>query len=231
MQLKPVLLLADSQLLFRRKGDVNFLQLFLSDLKKGKAAYIGAANNDRPEFYQIFTSALSGFEALECRHVKQEFTEEDQRFLNEANLILLAGGDLHRGWQIMKETGMSQFIINRYYKGAYLIGVSAGAVHCGLAALNEQGDLLELLKCLPFVVDVHQDQENWERLKKTIETFNNPYVFGLGIPLGCGVIYHPDHSLELLNKPAFLFEMKEGNIQGQMLLPEKLKTEKQAGEP
>jgi len=231
LQPKPVLLLADSQLLFWKKDNLNFLQHFLADLKKGKAAYIGAANNDRPEFYQIFTSAFSIFEGLECRHVKKEFTAEDQRFLNEANLILLAGGDVYRGWQIMKETGMGQAIVSRYYQGAYLIGVSAGAVHCGLASLTEQGDLLELLKCLPFMVDVHQEQESWERLKKTIEIFRNPYVFALGIPLGCGVIYRPDYSLEVLNRPAFLFEMKEETIQGQMLLPEKLNTEKQTEEP
>lgn len=231
MQQKPILLLADSQLLFWQEEGTHFLQFFLSDLTQGKAAYIGAANNDKPEFYQIFTSALSGFEHLECRHIKSDFSREDQHFLNEADLILLAGGDVHHGWQIMQETGMNQVIVNRYYQGAYLIGVSAGAIHCGLATLNGQGELVELLKCLPFVVDVHQDQENWTRLKTTIKAFNNPYIFGIGIPFGAGVVYHPDHSLEVLKKPAFLFEMKEGNIKSQMLLPKKLKTEKQADKP
>ncbi len=227
MQTKPVLLLADSQLLFWKKDGNRFLQFFLSDLKQGKAAYIGAANNDRPEFYQLFTSALSDFKGLKCRHIKQDFSVDDQQFLEEADLILLAGGDVVRGWQVLEKTGMSKVIVDRYYQGAYLMGVSAGAIHCGLATLDEHGEQLDLLKCLPFVVDVHQEKENWHRLKAIIKRLNNPYVFGVGIPFGCGVIYHPDHSLEVVNKPALLFESKGGQIKKQMLLPADLKTENQ----
>ncbi len=218
MNQKPTLLLADSQLLFWQKNNTSFLQQFFPAGFSGKAAYIGVANNDRPEFYQIFTAAMKIFPELECRQITRNFSSQEQQFLAEADLILLAGGDVLLGWQIMEQSGMAKMIVERYYKGAYLVGVSAGAIHLGLAFLNDRNALQNLSKCLPFVIDVHQEETNWQRLKQSLELLNNPYVLGIGIPLGAGVIYHSDHALEAVHKPAWLFRLKEGALERQLLL-------------
>ncbi len=225
MQTKPVLLLADSQLLFSQRAEVFTLRNYLRGLKAAKAAYIGAANDDRPEYYQLFTAALAPWPKMECRHIKKSFTAEDQKFLNEAQVILLAGGDVLLGWQTLAQTGMAEVIIKRYYDGAYIIGVSAGAIHLGIAFADEQNQLHFLTRCLPLVIDVHQQNENWARLIQTLRLLNNPYVNGVGIPLGAGLIYHTDHSLEALGKAVWLFSYQQETIKRQLILPASLKTE------
>jgi hypothetical protein len=56
-QLKPLYLLADSQLLFWKRRDRLLLEAGLDAVARDaplSAAYIGASNGDRPEFYGIF---------------------------------------------------------------------------------------------------------------------------------------------------------------------------------
>ena len=57
---KPLFLLADSQLLFWRRGGAPFLNSVrdVIDVSSPKAAYIGASNADDPEYYSIFVAAM-----------------------------------------------------------------------------------------------------------------------------------------------------------------------------
>ena len=60
-QLQPLYLLADSQLLFWKRQDRLLLEAALDALARDtplSAAYIGASNGDRPEFYGIFKAAV-----------------------------------------------------------------------------------------------------------------------------------------------------------------------------
>ncbi|MGC1808007.1 MAG: peptidase, partial [Mycobacterium sp.] len=60
-QLQPLYLLADSQLLFWKRQDRLLLEAALDGLALDtplNAAYIGASNGDRPEFYGIFEAAV-----------------------------------------------------------------------------------------------------------------------------------------------------------------------------
>ena len=63
--IKPIFLLADSQLLFwREEGGEPFLararKLMEQDAPERvfKAAYLGASNGDAPEFYDLFVAAM-----------------------------------------------------------------------------------------------------------------------------------------------------------------------------
>lgn len=59
-QRQPLYLLADSQLLFWKRDGRPLLETALDGLARDKplsAAYIGASNGDRPEFYEIFEAA------------------------------------------------------------------------------------------------------------------------------------------------------------------------------
>ena len=96
---KPLLLLADSQLLFWRRGDTPFLNSVrdVIDVSSPKAAYIGASNGDDPEYYSIFEAAMEMIGIHRCRMAPSSPTDEDISFLNDADIILLAGGDAVRG--------------------------------------------------------------------------------------------------------------------------------------
>ena len=74
--IKPIILLADSQLLFYRDEAGSFLErrvlpLFAEDepdpILDPKAAYLGASNGDAPEFYDLFLSAMSTIGIRTCR--------------------------------------------------------------------------------------------------------------------------------------------------------------------
>lgn len=206
---KPVFLLADSQLLFWRDKEeplMDRVRKILEEDKPGgpfKAAYIGASNNDKPEYYDIFLAAMNqaGISEDQCQLIRSKKTrKKDLKFLEDADLILLAGGDTEKGWKIIAEK-FQQIIVDRYYKGAVLIGISAGAVQLGLRGWKENDklpdNLFETFQLVPAVIDVHNEESDWDILHKTVEHLG-AWTKGFGIPTGGGAVYHPDWSFEAL---------------------------------
>ncbi|HYO91594.1 MAG TPA: Type 1 glutamine amidotransferase-like domain-containing protein [Pyrinomonadaceae bacterium] len=132
--LKPIHLFADSQLLFWRQGTELFLDSLknLLDNRPSKAAYVGASNGDNPDYYSIFKAAMENIAINDCRMIQSDFTEADAAFVDEADVILLAGGDVREGWDVMSRNGLKEAVLRKYQEGALLIGISAGAVQLGL---------------------------------------------------------------------------------------------------
>jgi cyanophycinase len=221
---RPIYLFADSQLLFWR----NQGTLFLASLRQvlahdsAKAAYIGASNGDAPEFYLIFEAAMQGIGIHHCRMIRASFTADDAAYLNEADIILLAGGDVAAGWNSFIETGIKGVIVRRYYEGAILLGISAGAVQLGLCGLIDTGqaneELLDTFKLLPFVIDAHDEQREWARLKRAIRRLGG-VAGGIGIPTGGGLIYHQDQSVEAVRHALSEFSIQDGEITEALLMP------------
>lgn len=207
--IKPIFLLADSQLLFwREEGGELFLararKLLDEDLHEGngrelQAAYLGASNGDAPEFYDLFVSAMSEIGLHDCRMIPSEPRPEDRAYLSRADLILLAGGEVERGWDIFERTGLRDTIAERYYGGALLMGVSAGAVQLGLKGWTEDEKIFDTFRLVPFVIDVH-DEPSWLRLSQIVPRAGE-HARGFGIPTGGGALYHPDHSMEPVRQP------------------------------
>ncbi|BCZ23822.1 Type 1 glutamine amidotransferase-like domain-containing protein [Mycobacterium senriense] len=208
-QPQPHYLLADSQLLFWKRDGKLLLEAALDKSPRDEppsAAYIGASNGDRPEFYEIFEAAMDAVGITDRRMIGSAFGTDDRAFLERAQLILLAGGDVRRGWNTFEKTGMKNVILDRHAKGAVLMGISAGAVqlgHCGIVeALGaEETELLDMFDLVPLVIDAHDERAEWGRLSRAIQTLGGS-VTGLGIPTGGGVIAHPDGTIEALRHPA-----------------------------
>ena len=141
--LQPIYLIADSELLFWRDNRGLFLSQGRCRLGKERpaAAYVGASNGDKPEFYSIFTAAMANIGVNDCKMIKSSFSWEDKLFFESADIILLAGGDVQRGWDVIDQVGIKEALIRRYHGGATLLGLSAGAVQLGLYGLRE-GDHL-----------------------------------------------------------------------------------------
>lgn len=227
--IKPIFLLADSQLLFWRDEDGPFLGRARALLdtaeetaerggRAPRAAYLGASNDDAPEFFDLFTSAMEQIGIAECRHVPARPAPEDLDFLAGADLVLLAGGSVERGWRAWKEAGLDQKLVERYYGGALLIGISAGAVQLGLMGWDDAGDkTLDMLRIVPFVVDAH-DEPGWARLHKAVQRAGE-HGRGLGIPSGAGAIYHPDYSVEPVRHAIVEMHQTEEGTRQSLLLP------------
>ncbi len=201
-RVKPIYLLADSQLLFLRENG----QLLVDSVDKGrprhelKAAYIGASNGDHPDFYEIFLSAMEAAGIFDCRMIPSVLSEPDKLFLNAAEIILLAGGDVEAGWRVFVDNGLSEHIVRRYFEGATLIGISAGAVQLGLCGLAADGSLIETFKLVPFVVGAHEEVTNWKTTRDLLR-LSGPGATAIGLPTGGGAICHPDQTLTPLRRP------------------------------
>ncbi len=214
---QPLYLLADSQLLFWKRQDRPLLEAALDGLARDaplRAAYIGASNGDRPEFYEIFEAAVDAIGITDRRMIDSSFGPDQRAFLERAQLIVLAGGDVRLGWNIFETTGMKDVIQGRYAHGAVLVGISAGAVQLGRYGIVETPrspatELLDVFKFVPAVIDTHDERAEWARLSHTIQSLEGAAT-GLGIPSGGGVIVHPDTTIEPLRRPAHEFRF-EGN--------------------
>jgi cyanophycinase len=224
--LQPIYLFADSQLLFWKTEGMLFLdsirRVVMDSSPSPKAAYIGASNGDAPEFYSIFEAAMEGIGIRSCEMILSSFPAEDESFLNEADIILLAGGDVEMGWNVFHETGMKEIILRRYYEGAILIGISAGAVQLGLHGLIEKGqsrdELFDTFRLVPFIMGAHEERQEWETLKRTIRLLDGT-AKGIGIPAGGGLVYYPDQSIEAIRHPLYAFSIEEGEMKHDLLLP------------
>jgi hypothetical protein len=199
----PMFLLADSQLLFPRGGENSFMDRVKATLdvkpNRAKAAYLGASNGDRPEFYDLFRAAMGGIGVVDCKHVPARPAAADKAFLEQADVIVLAGGDVGVGWRAFEEAGLVELLRRAPSRGAALIGVSAGAVHMGMSAAGAGDTTLTLLSLVPYAVGVH-DEPEWTSLVPLVRN-GGGHVIGLGIPWGGGVIAHPDGSIEPFRKP------------------------------
>jgi cyanophycinase-like exopeptidase len=142
--LRPIYCLADSQLLFwRREDGSSWLESVAESAREARgrgadgaplrAAYVGASNGDERAFYSIFAGAMEGVGITEHRMIRSGFGDEERAWLGSSDLVLLAGGDPVRGWRIFEQSGMREVITGRYFQGATLIGISAGAVQLGWA--------------------------------------------------------------------------------------------------
>ena len=218
---KPIYLLADSQLLFQT-DDNGVAHRIRADLSCGspKAAYIGASNGDNMEFYGIFTAAMRAIEVSHCRMVPAQLAPEDRGFLHEADLIVLAGGDVERGWRVFEQNGLKDLILSKRYKNTTLVGVSAGAVQLGLGTLTqaEHPETLNLFGFAPFYIGAHEEINEWYDLRVLINLAQPP-IRGIGLRAGGGAVYWPDGTLEPIRRPLIELAKCDNQIHECLLLP------------
>ena len=224
-QFKPLYLFADSQLLFWKPDGRLLLETVVKDMGETapSAAYIGASNGDRREFYEIFAAATQSAGITQRRMITATFDPEERAFLEQAQVIVLAGGDVGLGWRTFEKTGMKDVILSRYAQGATLLGVSAGAVQLGRHALLQTAEssateLVDVFNLVSAIVDVHDEGAEWARLSSTVHLLEGSTV-GLGIPSGGGVIVHPDTTIEALRRPAHEFRFDGTRVTHSLLCP------------
>jgi cyanophycinase len=225
-QRKPLYLFADSQLLFWRRGGRLVLEPALAELagEAPCAAYIGASNGDRSEFYDIFDEAMRAAGIAQRHRIYSSFNSKDRALLESAQVIVLAGGDVQIGWDTFLRTGMKEVILARHAQGAILVGISAGAMQLGRHAIIGETPtsfprrLLDGFNLVPAIVDVHAEDDEWERLWGFVE-LSEGTVTGLGIPTGGGLVVHPDATLEALRRPVHEFRMEGIHVTHSLICP------------
>ncbi len=209
--IKPIFLFADSQLLFYKLDQNLFLEkikkLILNDSKKVndiKAAYIGASNGNNPIFYDIFKAAMKQIDINHCCMICSGSSEDEKEFMEKADIILLSGGDIKKGWDTIQKNHWDKIIFNRYKEGAVIIGISAGAIQLGLKLYYDETENVSfsnMLGIVPYIISVHEE-DNWEKFKNQLRAESSD-IEGFGIPFGGGIAYFPDKSIKSVAKPCF----------------------------
>ena len=218
---RPLYLLADSLPLFGNNGAFITALCRASGNARPNVAYIGASNGDSPEAYGIFAAAFEQVEAGRTHWVRAGFPAEDRTFLETADVVVLAGGDVEAGWNTFARTGLRELIEKRYRDGAVLVGVSAGAVQFGKYAsvpdTNGGQKLLETFGLVDVIVDAHDEKRDWVALSTTIQLLEGT-VRGIGIPHGTALIVHPDGTYEPVGRAVEEFVIAAGRLRRSVLL-------------
>ena len=222
--LQPIYLFADSQMLFWRESGLLFLETLRLRITRTtpRAAYVGASNGDNPDYFSIFVAAMEGIGITRCRAIPTEPSPEDRSFLDDADIILLAGGGVQRGWDAFTLNGLRETLVRRYREGAVLVGVSAGAVQLGLLGWPEgdtrAGSLFGTFGLVPFVVGAHDEANDWEELRRVV-AMRGGSVQGIGLPRGGAAVYYPGMQLEAVRHPVYEFVAREDGVIGSVILP------------
>ena len=210
--------------MFLKLNGLHFLSILAAPLDRASvtAAYIGASNGDRPEFYQLFKSAMENIGNTDCRMIHSDFSKTDQASLESADVILLAGGDVERGWRVFESVGLHEIISRKYKEGALLIGISAGATQLGLRGYREEQGLVTSLfstfKIVPYIIGAHEEKEEWRRLGAAVLMAGGNKK-GIGIPLGGGMIYRANGSVEAIRYPLCEVSTRSDQIRVNYLMP------------
>jgi hypothetical protein len=179
-----------------------------------RAAYLGASNGDHPDYYSIFLAAMEPVGPAECRMIPAVPAAEELAFVEAADVILLAGGDVARGWEAFRASGIRERVERRYHEGAVLIGVSAGAgwpEGAPDAAFGTWG-------LVPFVVDAHAEEDEWAALAAVVRARGDG-ARGIGIPMGAGLVYHPDGSVEAIRHTLAELTLRDGDMARAVIFP------------
>lgn len=220
--IKPLYLLADSQLFFWKSGGDSLAERLRANLDTGKpkAAYIGASNGDQPEFYSLFHAAMESMGISDCRMVPSRPTREDTSFMEEADLIVLSGGDAERGWRTFEQNGLIELIPRKRFDGAILMGVSAGAVQLGLGCLSNSArpKQIDMFRFAPFYVGVHDEESDWWDLRALVN-LSQANTRAIGIPAGGGAVYQSDGTLEPIRKHLTELTRESARITENVLAP------------
>jgi peptidase E len=216
----PLFLLADSQLLFWTDEGQLADRIAASAPPAPRAAYLGASNGDNPDFYSIFLAAMERIGPAECRMIPSVPSDDERAYLEAADLVVLAGGDVELGWRAFQASGVKELLERRYGEGAVLVGVSAGAVQLGTMGWPEEDPdaAFGTWGLAPFVVGAHAEDEEWAELRAVVRA-RGEGARGFGIPRGGGLVYHPDGSMEAVRRSLYEVAFTGGELVTATILP------------
>jgi cyanophycinase-like exopeptidase len=220
---QPLFVLADSRPLFvRDPGSPLRAALEGHARRSSRAVYLGASSGDEPAFADLFVAAMEHHAIRDARAVSSSYSLHEQELLETADLVVLGGGDVMRGWRVFEATGIRAAVERRYQAGGTIIGVSAGAVQCGTHALVTSGDsdshLVATFGWCPFVVAAHDEANDWKDLGTAMLMLGEA-AEGFGVPFGCGLVYHPDNTVEAMGGSLDRFVSSPRGVSRQIVVP------------
>lgn len=151
-------LLADSTALFKSSSLcmahlAKKLACIQTTATARRIAYVGAANEDEPAFFELFSAAAAPLQPTKLSHIRYPFTASNLTVLRQADLVVLAGGDVNAGWQKLLDTAFQSCCAELRAKPTIWLGISAGAIHLGAG----------FLQYVPWFMGAHEEAQQWQQ--------------------------------------------------------------------
>ena len=205
-----VVMLADSQLLFSKTNEgIDWIERVKCELpsralsydgfeQEIHASYIGTANGDLNECFEVFKAAMEKINITNCMHIHAEnITPVERTHLELSDVILLAGGDHHLNYSKFNESQyLSDTIRWRYYSGAVVIGIAEGCRFLGKKfwiSENQEHTLHNGISIVPLIINSGSCNE---MLTIEIVKQNGIGSVAMHIPRGGGLIFNTDGHFE-----------------------------------
>ena len=153
-------LLADSAALF--KPSSLCLEHLSKQLGAGKKiAYVGAANGDETIYFELFCAAMERMQPASLFHIAYPYNSASLKALAEADLVVLAGGDVAIGWDKLSNSGFQAVCAALKARNCIWLGISAGAIHLGAGFFNY----------VPWFIGAHEEADGWQQTRLAYQQF------------------------------------------------------------
>jgi peptidase E len=185
-------------------------------------AYLGSANGDNRDFFRMISLLLKNAGAGDVLLAPTAGAKADVRraqdVLNNADAVLVSGGDVQEGMRVLGERDLTRLLRARYDHGAVFAGLSAGSIMLCRQWVRwrdpNDDSTAEAFDCMgfaPILCDTHGEGENWDELLALLRVTAQG-VIGHGIPSGAGLCVTPKGRLFAMGEPAHRFTLRNGAV-------------------
>ena len=223
-KLKPVYLFAGGRPRNGQNLNPWFQAVFAESGKKSPAiAYVGAANDDRPESFAGMSTNLKEIGAAKVTHVALSPENVDikkaKEILESSDIVFISGGDVERGMQTLASKNMIEFLAGLYRQGKTFFGISAGSIMLAKEWIRwrdpEDDATAEIFPCLgiaPVLCDTHGEADGWEELQALLK-LEKDNTRGYGIVSGTVIKVFPDGKIEALGGETHQYLKRNGTVE------------------
>jgi peptidase E len=212
---------------------MSYVRKIINDIGKKKPviAFVGAASlKDNWLIYVIISAFIKA--GCKCRMQRVVIApsnanlQKARETLNKADAVLISGGDVEAGMQVLREKKMVEFFQDLAKQGKPFIGISAGTIMMSREWVRwrdpKDDATVELFPCLglvPIICDTHCEIDDWAELKTALQ-LEKTGVTGYGITSGACLKAYPDGRMEAEAGSVERYIRRDGIIERQPdLLP------------
>lgn len=221
--IKPVYLLGGGRSANRRASDLLIREAFRESGKKSPSiGYVGAASDDREDFFNRLAGMFRENGAAEVEHALLTPDNADisraKTILRHSDMIYISGGDVDKGIQRLRETEIFNFLAELYREGKPFFGLSAGSIMLAKEWVRwrnpDDDTTAEIFPCMafaPVLCDTHDEEGGWEELKALL-MFEKDSAIGYGIATGTAMRVFPDGRVEALGDAVHRYIRRGGKV-------------------
>lgn len=182
--------------------------------------YVGAANDDDPEFFRWGSAMLkeAGAKDVILAPLADPVADaaDARAVLKQADVIFFSGGDVDAGMRTLEERKMLLPLKQLLRDGKTFIGSSAGSIMLAAKWIRwpdrSEEESTELFPCAGLakvLCDTHAEKDGWDELWELLELIAESAI-GYGISTNTALKVFPGGRVKALGGPIFRFK-KDGD--------------------